>query len=582
MSSSDYSSYSPSYDSPSSYGYDGYGYSAPSAPSSDLHYKKDGSLDMRYSSSKEASSSDYATSSYTATPSASSSSSSSNSDMHFKKDGSMDMRYNSSKLASVAEKTSSDDGDIHLKKDGTPDMRYKSSKQVAASLANDISKLEVSGKNSESQGISLDIPSNIKTKKDGTPDMRNSAAKEWVTSQARNCNPDAIPNWVPRTKDGSVDQKTAIGRTFASACPERPSSNRREEYWRKRMEDELFSARLNAARREQICLPPRAQVIANANNPPSSQGSTSSYPETTCQIEYSELSFAAGDESKAVIGKGSFGVVLKATWNNKDVAVKKLHLEKLTKNEKAEFCKELDILARLGDHQNIISLCAYCLNPPCIIMELIKLGSLSNLLHYCEDEAVEAKMTDGRVKKNLAYGIANGMFQIHTMQIVHRDLKPQNILVTEQYEAKITDFGFAYLRGKTSSTVDSKKYTTAEDEEPGAVAGTAGYMAPELLDSTMPPAYSSDVYSFGILLNELVSEKEPYTDQYENFAGRGPFGCANYAKLGKRPTIQSTTPYLVEQLITRCWAQTPSERPSFEEIISLIEQEEFVIPNSCG
>jgi serine/threonine protein kinase len=70
------------------------------------------------------------------------------------------------------------------------------------------------------------------------------------------------------------------------------------------------------------------------------------------------------------------------------------------------------------------------------------------------------------------------------------------------------------------------------------IGGTAGYMAPELLDSSSPPEFSSDVYSFGVLTNEVVAEKEPYSDQYRNFAGRGPFGAANYAKLGNRPRIR--------------------------------------------
>ena len=114
----------------------------------------------------------------------------------------------------------------------------------------------------------------------------------------------------------------------------------------------------------------------------------------------------------------------------------------------------------------------------------------------------------------------------------------------------MTDFGLATLRGKTSSTVASTE--VSDDDEASSVGGTSAYMAPELIDSTSPPDYSSVVYSFGIVLNEVVTEEEPYYDQFQNFAGRGPFGAANYAKLGRRPTIKKTTPTTVENLIIRC------------------------------
>jgi serine/threonine protein kinase len=98
-------------------------------------------------------------------------------------------------------------------------------------------------------------------------------------------------------------------------------------------------------------------------------------------------------------------------------------------------------------------------------MELVKLGTLSNLLHYCDDPAVEAAMTDGRRKKNILYGIANGMLQLHSSQIVHGDLKPQNVLISEKYEAKISDFGLATLRGKSSSTIASSKMVDDDERE---------------------------------------------------------------------------------------------------------------------
>ena len=620
--------------------------------SKNFHYKKDGSLDMRYSSSKEAAGSG---------SSKSFSTSNNSTDLHLKKDGTPDMRYSSSKqhVNKGMHSNSNPEDKLHYKKDGSLDMRYKSSR-TSSTLATDFEKqivLDTARKNS----TDWNIPNYVPLKGDGTPDMRKTAAKQWVAEQALYCkNMFSIPEWVPRNKDGSINLKTAIGRAFAGECKiEQP---KRDDYWNKRKYNKEFSDQVEAERMESIDLPQRPPIIAdtfpmqymNDNNyadqlfqenfaqpepryvgAPMSQLVPSLYPSLEMNvgsntafehsyehpnryftnslsitsdnnhsiavsqksigdcsltsteslriaylIDYKNLKFAKDDENQAIIGKGAFGVVLKASFNDTDVAVKKLHIEQLTNKEKKSFSKEIAILAHLGEHENLVKLIGYCLTPPCIVMELIKLGSLSYLLYYCEDPIVEARITDGRIKKKIIFGIANGMDQLHTSNIIHGDLKPQNVLITNSYEAKITDFGLAQLRGKTSSTIASKKWENKNDDEIDPIGGTAGYMAPELLDSTKPPEFACDVYSFGVLLNELISEEEPFSDQYQNFAGRGPFGAVNYARQGMRPTISKTTPHFIKQLITSCWAAEQEKRPDFESIISSIEDTEFNIPHS--
>jgi tRNA A-37 threonylcarbamoyl transferase component Bud32 len=516
-------------------------------------------------------------------------------DLHFKKDGSLDMRFKSSKISGQPV-ASSQSGDLHYKKDGSLDMRYKSSK-VASGLSNELTKMQLSSSTMGNPARVFDVPDYVTLKADGTPDMRTNAAKEWVASQAAKWdgNGSNIPGWVPKHKDGAVNMNTAVGRAFMKGTISHVNpqpSEVRSDYWLKRLTDQLFLQYLKNEREETVVLPPRPPVIDTQLLRPRNhqQTQTSSVdstirtdllPEDTVQIDYSSLKFDDGDEKAAELGRGSFGVVMKATLNDKTVAVKKLHLDRLTKKERDSFIKELRILAHLGTHHNLVELYAYCLNPLCLVMELVKLGTLSNLLHYCDDPAVEAAMTDGRRKKNILYGIANGMLQLHSSQIVHGDLKPQNVLISEEYEAKISDFGLATLRGKSSSTIASSKMVD-DDDGKGVVGGTAGYMAPELLDSSNPPEFSSDVYSFGILTNELIAEEEPYYDQYHNFVGRGPFGATNYAKLGNRPRISDETPDTVKQLITECWASDPSSRPSFEEIVVTIERPTFIIPNKVN
>lgn len=260
------------------------------------------------------------------------------------------------------------------------------------------------------------------------------------------------------------------------------------------------------------------------------------------------------------------------------VAVKRLHLSNLNKRDKPMFVKEIKILALIGEHPNLVLLHGYCVKPPCLVMEYVALGSLSYLLHFCEDEHVQAAITDGRVKKKLISGVANGMLQLHEVAVVHGDLKPANVLVDRCYTAKVADFGLATLRGKTSASIASS-VTMKDDDGSDGVAGTGAYMAPELLDSTGAPDFKVDVYSFGILLNELIQEEEPFSGEEANFFGRGVFGAANYAKQGKRPNVKGKTPLEVKKLIEACWNSDPAKRPSFKDIIFRISTIE--LPNSC-
>jgi len=401
--------------------------------------------------------------------------------MHYKKDGSMDMRYSSSKQAavgvsgsdpsssfqsSVAAATGSGSGpgnshqsssssnaapvdDIHYKKDGTMDMRFASSKTAAAGKSFDLtSELQNIQLTSSSQAVMAAVPANIPTKKDGTPDMRKKEAKEWVAQQAIVYHDQVPPKWVPKTKDGSIDVNKAIGRAFLG-CQTSPQGNptgRREKYWTDKCQtDEYFNREVRMQRNEAIHLPdvppfvsqtpPTRQEPMREHHSTQSQPSAMLIPASVPQLEYGSLSFNGNE----ILGSGAFGVVLRATWNGIPVAVKKLYLSQLTNREKQSFINELNILNQLGKHENLVLLHGYCIIPLCIVMELVELGSISYLLHYCDKPEIEAKMTDGRIKKGLIFDIVNGMRQLHVAGIVHGDIKPQNVLVTKVYRSVIVN-----------------------------------------------------------------------------------------------------------------------------------------------
>ena len=112
----------------------------------------------------------------------------------------------------------------------------------------------------------------------------------------------------------------------------------------------------------------------------------------------------------------------------------------------------------------------------------------------------------------------------------------------------------------------------------GGGRGTAVYMAPELLDSTRPAEFSADVYSFGVLLNELVCEEQPFADQLQPVRGRGDFAFALHAKEGNRPTVHFTDRAFCD-LLQKCWNSEAALRPKISDIRESLAAASFGIPN---
>ena len=530
------------------------------ATSDELHYKKDGTLDMRYNSSYSASAA--------ASPTIPKVQATSD-ELHYKKDGTLDMRYKSSQNASAAasptdQKVQKTNGELHYKKDGTLDMRFSSSK-----LEN-FRRLQIGEQRLNSTTTDASIPSDIPKTKQGCPDMRNPKAKEWVQQEAAKLNSaDKVPSWIPKKKDGTVDYSKPITKIFMAArrqqkeqqCNQYPDQQDeefmpREQYYVEKQKDEDFNMAVYRERQMEVDIPPELPLMPNYDD-----------------VDVPLIDFESMDIDKSEeLGHGSFGMVYKGRWNGFDIAVKCLHIQKLTKHEKDDFVKEIEIHALLGNHNNIVYLHGYCLEPPTLVMEYVQLGSLNFLLHYCTDKEIEIKMTDGRIKKRILIGIAQGMVQLHATRIIHGDLKPQNILITDDYTAKIADFGLARLRAKTSTSVSSK---VLDGSGEGGARGTAAYMAPELLDGGKRTNEKTDVYSFGVLMNELVQETEPFYECYDEFHGKGPYAAAMHAKAGHRPAVASKTPKAVESLIKVCWASDHTKRPPFDAIAKTLRSLEI-------
>ncbi|KAL8119647.1 G-type lectin S-receptor-like serine/threonine-protein kinase At1g11410 isoform X2 [Apium graveolens] len=203
------------------------------------------------------------------------------------------------------------------------------------------------------------------------------------------------------------------------------------------------------------------------------------------------------------VGEGGFGCVYKGKLENgQEIAVKRL--SNTSGQGVEEFRNEVTLIARL-QHRNLVRLFGYCIQKEekMLIYEYLPNKGLDCFLFNKEKKY----MLDWGKRYNITLGIARGMVYLHhdsRLRIIHRDLKASNVLLDAQMNPKISDFGMARIFGS-----DQNEETTRR------VVGTYGYMSPEY---AMEGLFSikSDVFSFGILLLEIIMGRKNSTYYVEN------------------------------------------------------------------
>ncbi|XP_038864752.1 mitogen-activated protein kinase kinase kinase 7-like [Salvelinus namaycush] len=251
------------------------------------------------------------------------------------------------------------------------------------------------------------------------------------------------------------------------------------------------------------------------------------------EIEYEDI------EVEEVVGRGTFGVVFKAKWKGKDVAIKTIESE----SERKAFVVELRQLSRVN-HPNIVKLYGSCDNPVCLVMEYAEGGSLYNVLHGAEP----LPQYSASHAMSWCLQCAQGVSYLHAMKpkaLIHRDLKPPNLLLVQGGTVlKICDFGTA---------CDIQTHMTNNK-------GSAAWMAPEVFEGNN---YSEkcDVFSWGIILWEGITRRKPFDE-----IGGSAFCIMWAVHRGTRPPLIKDLPEPIENLMTHCWDKDPAQRPSMEEV----------------
>ncbi|RZC79717.1 hypothetical protein C5167_042293 [Papaver somniferum] len=262
----------------------------------------------------------------------------------------------------------------------------------------------------------------------------------------------------------------------------------------------------------------------------------------------------SADMSQLLIGNkfasGRHSRIYKGIYKQTEVAIKLIsqpeedqNLANLLENQ---FNSEVTLLFRL-QHPNIVTFVAACKKPPvfCIIMEYLAGGSLKKYLHQQEPHSVPLDLV-----LKFALDIARGMHYLHNQGILHRDLKSENLLLGEDMCVKVADFGISCLESQCGS---GKGFT-----------GTYRWMAPEMIKDKHHTK-KVDVYSFGIVLWELLTALTPFQDMTPEQAAFA------VSRKNARPPLPTACPVKLSHLINRCWSSNPDKRPYFDEIISILE-----------
>ncbi|KAF6138529.1 hypothetical protein GIB67_022563 [Kingdonia uniflora] len=274
---------------------------------------------------------------------------------------------------------------------------------------------------------------------------------------------------------------------------------------------------------------------------------------------------------KFIIGRGAHGTVYKAMLDDQPFAVKKL-VFRGQRGTNISMHREIQIVGQLR-HRNLVKLLHFLFRKDygLIVYEYMSNGSLHDVLH----EMSPSPILDWDMRYNIALGTAEGLAYLHNdcvPAVVQQDIKPKNILLDSDMEPKISDFGISKYMDQTRASIQT--FTEI---------GTVGYIAPEIA-YTMTKNPATDVYSYGVVLLELLTRKQvmiPLFPEGMNIVNwvhsiwrstGGINGIVDYSLVREftNPTVRKEV-FEVLVVALRCTEKVPSKRPTMKEVVSRLQ-----------
>lgn len=272
------------------------------------------------------------------------------------------------------------------------------------------------------------------------------------------------------------------------------------------------------------------------------QGAAAEEPSTqpTNTIQLSDLILSD------LLSEGQGGKVHQGEWLGESVAVKTLSGH-YTQQAQEALVRDMKVLQHLR-HPRIVSFYGWCADNrhAYLVMEYCDQRDLSR--HLQQHPTLELK-----TKRQIALDIAQGLQYLHREGLLHRDLNSHHVLLDHDMHAKLTDF-------RVSKDPAMQTLQSIHPSRPNLA-----WRAPETLGRKSDYTAASDVYSFGIILCELMTQQIPFSDREED-------DILGMIQAGERPTLPADCPVAYTALIEACWSPAPDLRPNMTEIIDALQR----------